>query len=96
MRRLLLPLCLLLVLGATACREAGPPATATYKVGGMDCDGCASNVQTSVGKIDGVLSVRVSYKDGRAEVTYDPGELKPGAVEAAVERMGFTAERLGS
>jgi copper chaperone CopZ len=79
---------------AGACRRA-EPVTATYKVGGMTCDACAANIQTSVGGIEGVLSADVSYKEGAAEVTYDPEKLEPGAVEAAVKRMGYTAERQG-
>lgn len=91
MKKILLSLSLLLSL---ACQRT-EPATATYKVGGMTCDACAANIETSVGEIEGVLSARVSYKEGEAEVTYDPGKLEPGAVEAAVKRMGYTAERQG-
>ena len=86
----------LLSLAALACQRAAPPSTATYEVEGMTCDACAANIETSVGEIEGVLSARVSYEDGRAEVTYDPARLAPGAVEAAMERMGYTAERQGS
>jgi copper chaperone CopZ len=95
MKKMLLALSLLLSL---ACQRAEPshPVTATYKVGGMSCDACASNIQTSVGAIEGVVSAEVSYKDGKAEVTYDPGKVKPEAIEAAVQRMGYTARRQGS
>lgn len=92
MKNLLLSLSLLLSL---ACHKV-EPVKATYKVGGMSCDACASSIQTSVGEIEGVLSAQVSFKDGQAEVTYDPAKLKPGAVEAAVQRMGYTAQRQGS
>jgi len=92
MKKMLLALSLLLSL---ACQRA-EPVTTTYKVGGMSCDACASNIQTSVGAIEGVVSAQVAYKDGKAEVTYDPAKVKPGAIEAAVQRMGYTAQRQGS
>jgi copper ion binding protein len=76
---------------STACREARS-ATATYKVEGMTCDACASNIETSVGKIDGVLAVEASHKEGRAVVTYDAGKVEPGAIEAVVDELGYPAD----
>lgn len=76
---------------STACREA-QSATATYEIEGMTCDACASNIETSVGKIDGVLAVEASYKDGRAVVTYDADKVKPGAIEAVVDDLGYPTD----
>jgi mercuric ion binding protein len=92
MNKVLLTLCLL---ASLACRRA-EPVTATYKVSGMTCDACAANIQTSVGAIDGVVSAQVSFEDGTAEVTYDPEQVQPEAIEAAVQHMGYAAERQGS
>ena len=93
MKRILLSLSLLLLgFGAFACQRA-EPVTATYEVRGMTCDACAANIQTSVGRIEGVLDAQVSYKDGKAEVTYDPGKVESGAIEAAVKDMGYSIER---
>lgn len=75
----------------TACREA-QSATATYHVEGMTCDACAANIETSVGKIEGVLAVEASYKDGRAVVTYDADKVKPAAIEAVVDGLGYPAD----
>jgi copper ion binding protein len=76
---------------SSACREA-QSATVTYKIEGMTCDACASNIETSVGKIDGVLAVEASHKEGRAVVTYDAGKVKPGAIEAVVDDLGYPAD----
>lgn len=92
MKKILLSLSLLLGLGALACQRA-EPVTATYEVRGMTCDACAANIQSSVGRIEGVLDARVTFKDGKAEVTYDPGKVAPGAIEAAVKGMGYSVER---
>lgn len=92
MKRILLSLSLFLGLGAFACQRA-EPVTETYEVRGMTCDACAANIQSSVGRIEGVLDAQVTYKDGKAEVTYDPGKVAPGAIEAAVQGMGYSVER---
>lgn len=76
---------------STGCREA-QSATATYKVQGMTCDACAANIETSVGKIEGVLTVDASYKDGHCVVTYDTAKVRPAAIEAVVDGMGYPAD----
>lgn len=87
------PLLVLAVSAAlsTACRE-GQSATATYEVQGMTCDACAANIETSVGKMEGVLAVEASYKDGKCVVTYDASKVKPAAIEAVVDDMGYPAD----
>ena len=76
---------------STGCREA-QSATATYEIQGMTCDACASNIETSVGKIEGVHTVDASHKDGRCVVTYDAAKVKPAAIEAVVDGMGYPAD----
>ena len=76
---------------STACREA-QSATATYEVQGMTCDACAANIETSVGKMEGVLAVDASYKEGKCVVTYDASKVKPAAIEAVVDDMGYPAD----
>ena len=83
---------LIFVLLAAACQRT-EPVTATYEVKGMTCDACAANIQSSVGRIVGVVDAHVSFADGTAQVTYDPAKVEPGAIEAAVEGMGYAAER---
>jgi Cu+-exporting ATPase len=98
MKRTILSLVLLslLIFAVLAACQRTEPVKATYAVGGMSCDACARNIETSVGSLEGVLSAHVSFKDGKAEVTYDPRTLEPGMVEAALQGMGYTAERQGS
>lgn len=85
------PVLALLAVLSSACHEARS-ATVTYKVEGMTCDACASNIETSVGRVDGVLAVEASHKEGRAVVTYDAEKVKPGAIEAVVDGLGYPAD----
>ena len=41
------------------------------KISGMMCDGCENTVAEAAMKVDGVIAVRVSHKDGTAIVKYN-------------------------
>ena len=78
---------------APAAASSARLATATYRVDGMTCGGCALATEIAVRKLDGVASVDAGYDDdtgaGRAEVRYDPEAVNPGAIAAAIEGAGF-------
>jgi len=44
----------------------------TLPILGMNCNGCASNVERAIGKLPGVSAVKVDLKTNAAKVTYDP------------------------
>lgn len=91
---------LLLIAGgvALADRRAADEGTektvALFAVDGMTCGGCEAGVRVKVGKLDGVEKVTASYREGRAEVTYDPAKVKPERIIAALEELGYTAKLL--
>lgn len=65
----------------------------TLKITGMTCAGCAAAVKMAAKKVDGVTAIDVSYKDGKADVTFDPGKTTPDAIAKAVTNgSGFKAE----
>ncbi|MGH6885515.1 MAG: heavy-metal-associated domain-containing protein [Geminicoccales bacterium] len=43
----------------------------------MHCDGCAETIKALLSLEAGVEAVSVSYREGRARVSYDPG-ARPG------------------
>ena len=44
-------------------------------------------------RVNGVTETKVSYKEGRAEVTYDPTKTTPEAIARAItDNSGFKAE----
>ncbi len=92
---------LLVVLGtagwayrALAAGDESASVTSVFNVEGMTCGGCEAGVEYKVGKLDGVERVEASYKDSRAEVTYDPEKVTPDEIVAAIEELGYTAELL--
>jgi mercuric ion transport protein len=64
-------------------------ATATIKVKGMTCDGCATQIQSMLVKVPGVKSADVSFKKGQAIVSFDPKVTRVEAIRAAIEEIGY-------
>ena len=40
----------------------------TYKISGMSCNGCRTNVENTLNNIKGVLKATVNLEEGKAEV----------------------------
>lgn len=57
-----------------------------FKIKGMSCNHCASNVQKNLEKLEGVKSVRV---DLASEAAYVEGDVSHEEVVTTIERLGF-------
>jgi MerR family mercuric resistance operon transcriptional regulator len=62
------------------------------KIDGMQCEGCASTIQSILSREPGVKSSSVSFEKRGASVFYDPQETDPARLAAAVAKAGFTVE----
>ena len=60
-------------------------------VEGMVCQSCVSNIETNLGKMEGVREISVSLADKTASVTYDRDLLTVEGLCEAVEDLGFEA-----
>ena len=65
--------------------------TATLKVGGMTCQGCARSVTRVLQGLKGVASAEVSLDAGQAKVTFDPAQVDLTRLKAAIEQAGYEA-----
>jgi Cd2+/Zn2+-exporting ATPase len=99
MRKVLVIIGILTVLGfgADAAAQSDKPAkdvqACTLKVDGMMCSACASKVEKTVLKIDGVKSVKVHQRKGTADITYDGVKTTPEAIAKIItDKAGFKAE----
>lgn len=74
-------------------KPGSAPALSTchLKVEGMTCGLCEKKVKKELTKLEGVKDAQASWKDGRAEVSYDPAKVKKEEFLKAVERAGFKA-----
>ncbi len=64
---------------------------ATLGVKGMTCAGCAYAVKSNVKKIDGISSVDVDLKEGKATIEYDPERVSPEDLAKVINKLGFEA-----
>jgi Hg(II)-responsive transcriptional regulator len=63
------------------------------KIEGMQCEGCASTIQSVLSREPGVKSSSVSFQKRTASVFYDPQETDAARLAEAVNKAGFSAER---
>jgi len=84
------------IIVATSCTQAAAEPvegalTSTFEDQGMTCGGCEASIRLGVRKLDGVVDVQASYKEGSAEVTYDPDKVTSDQIAAAISKVGYSA-----
>lgn len=73
-----------------------PPTTPTVKrsnlaLYGMHCSSCASLIEQSLKKVNGVSEAHVNFAAEKALVTYDESRTKTDDLISAVKKSGYTA-----
>ena len=66
-------------------------AESTLRITGMHCAACAGIIEQAVGRVAGVLSVRVSASGERASIRWDPAQARVASMVLAVRRAGYDA-----
>jgi copper chaperone CopZ len=61
-------------------------------ISGMHCGGCASKVGQALRELPGVSEVLVSHIKGSATLSYDPAQVTPEQILAAVGSAGYMAQ----
>ena len=64
------------------------------KIEGMQCDGCASTIQSILSREPGIKSANVSFPNRAVSVFYDPRDTDSARIRAAIEKAGFTARKV--
>ncbi|XP_054637385.1 copper-transporting ATPase 2 isoform X2 [Dunckerocampus dactyliophorus] len=72
-------------------RASGKVQKCFVSVTGMTCASCVANIERSLLKHEGVVSVLVSLMAGKAEVKYDSDVTDAAAVTQLIEDLGFGA-----
>jgi copper chaperone CopZ len=90
-----LPGLLLLVLVTTAAcsppHDRSPELERTvFTVTGMHCDSCNAAIAGTLQGTVGVLEASADYTKGEAVAVYRPKLVSAGALEAAIEKLGYT------
>lgn len=61
----------------------------TLKVIGMSCTHCVNSVESNVGKIQGVSSVKVDLVNGEVAVKYDDSKTSLDEIKETIENQGY-------
>ena len=61
----------------------------TFPVVGMSCAACASRVDKTLNRQDGVTAATVNYAAATAQVEFDPGKCSPESLREAVRNAGY-------
>lgn len=63
--------------------------TAIYNAPAIHCEGCASSIERSLGKLPGVERVEVDIGARCVRVQYDAARVDDAAIRARLEMAGF-------
>ena len=66
-------------------------AVVKLRVEGMTCQSCVSSIEGKIGKLQGVVRVRVSLSSQEAVITYQPYLIQPQDLRDHITDMGFEA-----
>jgi Hg(II)-responsive transcriptional regulator len=64
--------------------------TATFKIDGMHCDGCARTIEALVSTEPGVRKATVSFETGEARILFDPQVRNEDQLTAAIRKAGYS------
>lgn len=64
----------------------------TYKIKGMHCASCASIIEKTFKKAEGVHSVEVNYGTETAKVSFDEAKTSPHQLSEKIEKLGYSLE----
>lgn len=65
--------------------------TQRFLITGMHCTHCSMAIDDAVEDLVGVSRCEADYASGQAVVTYDPSQVSPADIIAAIERAGYQA-----
>ena len=63
--------------------------TVTFKIEGMHCDSCATNIQSLLERNTGVQKAVASFKEGEARILYDSNAVTEEQLVAVIENSGY-------
>ncbi|WP_251552395.1 copper chaperone CopZ [Neobacillus muris] len=64
----------------------------TLKVIGMSCGHCVNSIEGSVGKLQGVKSVKVHLEAGNVDVEFNPSEVSLSKIKETIDDQGYDVE----
>lgn len=69
--------------------------TKRFYIGGMSCINCQSKIENKLKDLNGVKSIRVSYRTGAADIEFDTDKISFARIEQAIKKLGYEVRREG-
>nr|XP_033804067.1 LOW QUALITY PROTEIN: copper-transporting ATPase 2 [Geotrypetes seraphini] len=66
-------------------------ALVKIRIEGMTCQSCVGNIEGKIGKLQGVVKIRVSLSSQEAVIVYQPNVIQPLDLRNQIDDMGFEA-----
>ena len=70
--------------------DSTPTAELILPIQGMNCSGCAANIERAIRKLAGVTHVSVDLRKNQAVIEYDPDQVGKPDFEGAVMKAGYS------
>ena len=67
--------------------------TVTYNVS-MHCKNCVAKIMDNISFAKGIEDLKVSLEEKTVTVTYDPTKTDEATLQKAIEKLGYTAEKV--
>ncbi|MBE9135670.1 copper-translocating P-type ATPase [Nodosilinea sp. LEGE 07088] len=64
----------------------------TFKLRGMSCASCASNIEMAIQSVPGVETCSVNFGAEQAVVAYDANQVSTADIQSAVDKAGYAAQ----
>lgn len=68
-------------------------ATVTFKVS-MHCHNCVAKITDNISFVKGVEDLKVSLDKKTVSITYNPAKTDVITLQKAIEKLGYTAEKV--
>ncbi|NDJ17994.1 heavy metal translocating P-type ATPase [Myxacorys almedinensis] len=65
--------------------------TSTFKLQGMSCASCASNIEDAIRSVPGVSNCNVNFGAERAAIEYDSKRVNLGQIQHAIAEAGYSS-----
>lgn len=64
------------------------------EIDGMTCNACEEHINHSVNKLDGILKMKSSYKNGISQVEFDKSKTNIEEIEKTINSTGYTVTNI--
>jgi len=66
----------------------------TLRIGGMDCPGCAKDIEDAIAAMNGILACSVDFTSRRMSVEFDLNRVGIEEIQRTIRQLGYSAQEL--